>query len=97
MRCDLDTRGIEPRPVANPVCGVDPGLALCGQIGVPCLAARTSSLSEALALKVGAFKSASVSSPTDTNACDEKTHIILLSLRGCGHAYCEEKNKHDRP
>jgi len=54
----LNTLGIEPRPVANPVFGVDPGLALCGQIGVPCLAARTSSLSEALALKVGAFKSA---------------------------------------
>ena len=74
-RAQLRERPVEPRSGANTITRVDRGLSgasLGAEIGVPGVTARADSRRKRLAVRVGARKSAKISSFPDADAGDEE-------------------------
>src|SRR5215470_2041183 len=78
IRCDLHTFRIEPRAVTNPVLSVDPTRALSRKVGAPRLAACANGLGKALTVAISALKSTKITTFSEPDTGDEKTHRRLL-------------------
>src|SRR5690606_39093103 len=79
--------GVDPRPGADALAGVDGGLAvsrLRRQIGAPCFRARTGGLRQRLTMVVGAGEAAEVAAVADALTGDEEAHGRRLRRGGRG-------------
>ena len=77
--CDLDSFGVEPGPLPDPVARVDGCLAVHGrrtQVGPPGLSARASSFRQRFAVGISTGKSAEVGAIARPLARDEEAHVF---------------------
>ncbi len=85
---DQHALGVEPRPLADAVAGVDGSRArrdVAGaEVGAPGAAARTDRGRQLLAMRVGARQAAEVAAIAGTGAGDEEAHRARLRCRHTG-------------